>query len=56
MFAASSFRPRPIVLAAIPVMCETVAMPPYPALLASVATTAVVAAHPDAVTTTRNAH
>ena len=37
MFAASSLRPRPIVLAAIPVIRETVAMPPYPALFASVA-------------------
>ena len=37
IFCANSFSPRPIVLAAIPVIRETVAMPPYPALLASVA-------------------
>jgi hypothetical protein len=37
IFSASPFSPRPIVLAAIPVIRETVAMPPYPALLASVA-------------------
>jgi hypothetical protein len=32
---ASSFKPRPIVLAAIPVARETPAMPPYPAARAS---------------------
>ena len=35
--AANSFRPRPIVLAAIPVARATAAIPPYPAVLASVA-------------------
>jgi hypothetical protein len=35
--ASSSFRPRPIVLAAMPVACDTAAIPPYPAAVASVA-------------------
>ena len=35
--AANSFKPRPIVLAAIPVARTTAAIPPYPNVLASVA-------------------
>ena len=35
--AANSFKPRPIVLAAIPVARTTAAIPPYPDVLASVA-------------------
>jgi hypothetical protein len=34
---ANSFRPRPIVLAAMPVAADTAAMPPYPAARASLA-------------------